>query len=108
MMFGLIVFAFSANSDLTLLGGLIWVTTMVTIMLIIITVFMQEHFWKNLIVAVSLIAYGTFLVYDTKQIANGGKGRHDLSIDDYIIGSVLLSADILIMPISLLFKREDD
>jgi FtsH-binding integral membrane protein len=108
MMFGLIIFAFSANSDLTLLGGLIWVTTMVVAMFLIITIFMQDHFWKNFSAAISIIAYGMFLVYDTQKIANGGKGRHDLTIDDYIIGSVFLSADLFIMPIGLLFKRQGE
>ena len=49
---------------------------------------------------VSAIFYGYYLIYDT-QLIMGGK-THSLSLDDYILGAMMIYLDIIIMFLEIL------
>ena len=50
--------------------------------------------------AILVVFYGLFLIYDTQLIAGGKK--HQLSMDDYIVGALLLYIDIMMLFLELL------
>mmetsp|Transcript_130044 Transcript_130044/g.183445 ORF Transcript_130044/g.183445 Transcript_130044/m.183445 type:complete len:124 (+) Transcript_130044:606-977(+) len=91
---GLTVYAFTTKTDFTMMGGLLWMMTLLFI-------FMGFCFWwmpmtgaMNIIYCTfGVLLFGLYLIYDTQLIA-GGK-RFKLSIDDYILGAMLLYIDII-------------
>lgn len=55
------------------------------------------------------IAYSVYLMVDTQMIL-GGKNK-ELSLDDYVLGSVILYADIIslfLKILQILGKKKDD
>ena len=50
--------------------------------------------------AIMVIIYGLYVIYDTQLIAGGG--QHELSMDDYVIGAMILYVDIMMMFLELL------
>ena len=56
--------------------------------------------WHPLVSALLVIFYGLFLIYDTQMIAGGRK--YELSLDDYIIGALILYIDIIMIFLELL------
>ncbi len=56
---------------------------------------------------ISVVIYGFYIIFDTKQIAGGQRGKYislkgELSIDDYILGSMMLYTDIIVLFIKIL------
>ena len=56
--------------------------------------------WHPFVSALIVIVYGLFLIIDTQMIAGGRK--HELSLDDYIIGALILYMDIIILFLEIL------
>ena len=56
--------------------------------------------WHPFVSALLVIFYGLFLIYDTQMIAGGRK--YELSLDDYIIGALILYMDIIILFLEIL------
>ena len=48
----------------------------------------------------AVIIYGLFLLIDTQLVAGGG--RYELSLDDYIVGALILYLDIIMIVLELL------
>ena len=53
-----------------------------------------------LLCALGVLLFGLYLIFDTQLIL--GKGRYSLSIDDYILGALVLYVDIIMIFIYLL------
>ena len=68
--------------------------------MVISTVMTFAVWWHPFISAVLVVVYGLYLVYDTQLIA-GGKS-HSLSYDDYIVGTLLLYIDVMMLFLELL------
>lgn len=47
-----------------------------------------------------VLIFGLYLIFDTQLIL--GKGRHKLSIDDYVLGALILYIDIIMIFIYIL------
>ena len=56
--------------------------------------------WHPFVSALLVVFYGLFLIYDTQLIAGGKK--YELSLDDYIIGALMLYTDIILIFLELL------
>lgn len=56
--------------------------------------------WIPFAAGFMVIIYGLFLLIDTQLIIGGG--RHELSIDDYVIGAMFLYIDIVMIFLELL------
>ena len=56
--------------------------------------------WHPFILAVLVVVYGLYLIYDTQLITCGKS--HSLSYDDYILGSLLVYIDIMLIFLELL------
>ena len=103
----LTVYAWFTKSDFTQLCGpfvcfglllIICISMMMSILSFL--VFSYTEKWYPFASAFAVIVYGLFLLIDT-QLVVGGR-RHELSIDDYIIGALVLYLDIIYIFIELL------
>ena len=57
--------------------------------------FSYEQWWYPIAQALCVVAFGTYIVYDTSLIAAGKS--HSLGYDDYIIAALLIYVDILML-----------
>ena len=94
-------YAFTTKTDFTIMGGLMWVLMMTVLILTIATwVLRWNTFLYNFIIAICIFIFGIFLIFDTQLIVC--KGRHKLSLDDYIIGAMIIYLDIITIFLYLL------
>ena len=58
-------------------------------------IFTYTATWYPFAAGFGVIVYGLFLLIDTQLVCGGG--RHELSIDDYVIGALILYLDIVMI-----------
>jgi FtsH-binding integral membrane protein len=100
MFIGLTLYALFTKRDLTYMGGMLSGGSMILLVAIIMTFFLDIPYLRMAIVVAILLLACLYVIYDTQLIA--GKGKHKLSFDDYIIGALMLYADIMTIFTSLL------
>ena len=94
-------YACTTKTDFTMCGGLFFIMGMALICLCLVSFFMSfAAWWHPVLAAILVVFYGLYLIYDTQLIA-GGK-QHELSLDDYIVGALLLYVDIMMLFLELL------
>ena len=94
MTVALTVYACTTKTDFTVCGSLFFVLSIAVFMLIVVSLFMRfAAWWHPFFAAVMVCIYALYLIYDTQLIA-GGKS-HELSLDDYVVGSLILYVDIM-------------
>ena len=97
----LTAYACTTKTDFTICGGLMVILAMVIFTLIIASIFLSfAVWWHPLVSALLIVFYGLFLIYDTQLIAGGHK--YELSLDDYVIGALILYVDIIVIFLELL------
>ncbi|EAR86393.1 inhibitor of apoptosis-promoting Bax1 protein (macronuclear) [Tetrahymena thermophila SB210] len=89
----LTVYAFTTKQDFSFCGGLLFVMLSSFILSSILLVFYNNYVLEIVACSITAIIYGIYIVYDT-QIVVGGK-YFELSIDDYILGALMLYIDII-------------
>lgn len=99
-MVALTLYAIFTPSDFTIKWGIVVVILMAMIMLGIFSIFAWAPFLRTLYCSLGVILFGIYLVIDT-QLIIGGK-RIQLSMDDYVVGALLLYIDIITMFLYLL------
>ena len=101
MTVALTIYALYTDTDFTACGALFFIIAIGMLMLMLVSIFMTFVAWWHPVVAtVLVIVYGLYLVVDTQMIA-GGKS-HQISMDDYVIGALLLYIDITMIFLELL------
>ena len=101
MTVALTVYAMKTKTDFTVCGSLFFCIFVGMLMLMFVSIFLSfTSWWHPVVNTVLVIVYGLYLVYDT-QLIMGGKS-HQLSIDDYVIGALLLYVDIMMIFLELL------
>lgn len=90
---GLTVYAVFTPSDFTVKFGIIIVILIAMLMVGIFSLFAWSPFLSNLYCGLGVILFGIYLVVDT-QLIIGGK-RLELSMDDYVVGALILYVDII-------------
>ena len=94
-------YACTTKTDITICGGLLYIMVIAMFFLIFASFFMTfVSWWHPLISSLLVVFYGIFLIYDTQLIAGGHK--YELSMDDYIVGALLLYVDIMMLFLELL------
>ena len=102
----LTAFAFFTKSDFTMCGPFMcWallIICTISILMSVISMFVFEFYevWYPFACGLAVIFYGIFLIIDTQLIV-GGK-RYQLSIDDYIVGALILYLDIIMIFLEIL------
>ena len=80
--------------DFMFLWGILFVAVFAFMTMGIISIFTWwSPFLTNLYCALGVIVFGIYLVWDTKIIVGGE--RLGLSLDDYVVGALLLYIDII-------------
>eukprot|EP00331_Platyophrya_macrostoma_P026712 CAMPEP_0176445938 /NCGR_PEP_ID=MMETSP0127-20121128/24023_1 /TAXON_ID=938130 /ORGANISM="Platyophrya macrostoma, Strain WH" /LENGTH=186 /DNA_ID=CAMNT_0017831867 /DNA_START=108 /DNA_END=668 /DNA_ORIENTATION=+ len=101
MTFGLTLYACTTKNDITYTGAALFIFSIGLLMLLIFGIFFVRVKWfYTLIVVCIVILYGFYLVYDTQLIIGGHS--YQLTVDDYIIGAMMLYIDIIILFLRLL------
>lgn len=91
---GLTIYAITTKTDITMCGGVLFMLGMLLIAVSILTYFYGQT--KFLMIgggALGCLVFGLYIVYDTQLIVGGRS--HELEIDDYIIGALMLFLDII-------------
>ena len=104
--FACTIYAFTTKTDFTLMGGFIFVLCMALLILVMFTwVLRINSILQNCIISLCIFVFGIFLIYDTQLIV--GKGRHKLSIDEYVIAALILYVDIITIFVYMLSLLSD-
>ena len=93
-------YAWTTKTDFTMKWGFIWVFGMTFMMLTFFSIFFYSYIFEMILCSLGVLLFGIYLIFDTQLIV--GKGRYKLSIDDYILGAMVLYADIIMIFIYLL------
>ena len=97
----LTVYALTTKTDMTLFGGALYIFSVAFLMIILtFSLFSPASLYSPFLCALAVVLYGFFLIYDTQLVA--GKGHHKLSVDDYIIGALIIYLDIIMLFLELL------
>ena len=97
---GATTYAWTTKSDWTRNMGFIWVLAVSFMMLSIFTIFFYNYIVQVLLCTLGTVLFGIYLIFDTQLIL--GQGRYKLSIDDYILGAMVLYVDIIMIFVYLL------
>lgn len=101
MTVALTVYAMFTKTDFTVCGALFFIMSIGLLMLFVFSIFMSfVSWWHPFVSAVLVCVYGLYLVLDTQMIAGGRS--HQISMDDYVIGALLLYIDITMIFFELL------
>lgn len=93
-------YAWTTKTDFTMKAGFIWIFGMTFFMLSIFSIFFYSYFFQMFMCALGTLLFGIYLIFDTQLIL--GQGRYSLSIDDYILGALVLYIDIIMIFIYIL------
>ena len=103
----LTLYAMFTKTDFTQLCGpfvcfalLMIFTVQMLLSILSLFIFSWTDTWIPFAAGFCVIIYGLFLIIDTQLIVGGG--RHELSIDDYVIGALVLYLDIIYIFLELL------
>lgn len=105
---GLTAYACCTKTDFTYLGGFLMMALFGLIFWGFIVGVVRNDILISTYSVLGAILYGFYLIYDTQLIVGGKK--YELSIDDYIIGALMLYIDtiqIFLYILSLLGRRSD-
>lgn len=93
IVFALTLYACTTKTDFTYCGGILFMLCLGLVGASILSIF-----WSNRILDIAItyggaLLFGLYLIYDTQLIV--GKHSHKLSIDDYVLGAMMLYIDII-------------
>ena len=101
MTVALTVYAYNTKTDFTMCSSLFFILSVGMMMLCLVSVFMTfVAWWHPVMAAICVVFYALYLIYDTQLIAGGRS--HKISLDDYVIGALLLYVDIMMLFLELL------
>ena len=89
----LTIYAITTKTDFTMMGGILFMVGMTLLLASLLSIFFRNRLMEIVISACSVVLFGLYLIYDT-QLIIGGKAM-ELSVDDYIIGALMLYLDIV-------------
>lgn len=99
--FLLTIYAIVTKNDFTVLFTFVFILILMLIACFIGFLFDNNSFGINVLVDVLVVLiYSIYLIVDTQLILGGH--RIQLSIDDYIIGAIILYVDIIVLFIRIL------
>lgn len=98
MVIVLTFYAFNTETDFTMCGGFLLVASIVLMVAVLLNMFLHLKWLHVMISVLTIVLYSVFLIYDTQLIVGGKHERAaQLSVDDYIIGAIILYTDIIVL-----------
>ena len=101
MTIALTIYACTTKTDITMYGGALFIAGCGLLLLCIFGFFFQNLIFQVLICVACICLYGFYLIYDTQLIV-GGDRSYQLSLDDYIIGAIIIYIDIIVLFLRIL------
>jgi FtsH-binding integral membrane protein len=96
----LTIYACTTKTDITMMGGALFILGMALLLFGIFALIAKSNIMYIVYCCLCVILYGFYLVFDT-QLIMGGRYA-ELSIDNYIVGSMLLYIDVIVLFLKLL------
>ena len=95
----LTIYAMRTNVPIEFFGALSWVVCLATIPLMIMSIAIGGTLINTVYCVFGAILYGIYLIIDTMMITGGKNNMSNVkcSMDDYIIGALMLYMDIVPM-----------
>eukprot|EP00128_Syssomonas_multiformis_P012007 Colp12_sorted_trinity150504_noHs@28236 len=90
----LTIFAFQTKYDFTMMGGMLFVATIVLICFGIMNIFIRDRVVHLVYSALGALIFSLYIVFDT-QLMLGGKHKFSLSPEEYIYAALNLYLDIV-------------
>lgn len=97
----LTLYACTTKSDFTYLGGILFTLACCALVAVIFGLFFRSRMMDLLISIMIVMIYSIYLIYDT-QLIIGGDHHYKLSLDDYIIGALIIYTDIILLFLRIL------
>lgn len=95
MFVALTIYAVRTKTDMTRFGGLLYVGTMLTVFcILVLALFPVSSYFYPVLICILVGLLSIWIVYDTQMIIGGNK-YHELSMDDYAIGALIIYSDIV-------------
>ena len=92
---GLTVYSFSTNKEIEVKWlGLFWIVISISIPMILCLIFLHKEWAFITLAAVTLVAMGIHVVFDTHRMCGRGQGKHQLKQEEYVLFIVMLWADL--------------
>lgn len=103
----LTVYAYRTKVEIEVFGALAFVVYIAMLPIAIIGFFVfPGHFLYTVYNVLGVLLYSLFLIIDTKMICDKGNGmggaRYSVSLDDYVIGALMLYLDIVMLFVYIL------
>jgi FtsH-binding integral membrane protein len=100
----LTIYAMRTNVPIEFFGALSWVVCLATIPLMIMSYAIGGTVINTVYCVFGAILYGIYLIIDTMMITGGKNNMSNvkLSMDDYIIGALMLYLDIVMLFVYIL------
>lgn len=89
----LTIYAYNTESDFTMMGGLLFVFGAIMFLFGIFMIFTDNPFLHIIYSCLGVLLYSMYLIYDTQLIL--GDKKNKLSVEDYIVGAMMLYIDII-------------
>lgn len=100
MAVGLTAYAWYTKTDFTMLGGMLFVCSLLLVGAILLGIFITSRWYHALIAAGIVALMSIYIIYDTQLII--GKHSQKFMIDDYIFAALSLYLDIINIFLALL------
>jgi len=97
----LTVYACTTKTDFTYLGGMLFTLAVCALVAAIFGIFFRSRMMDLLISILIVCIYSLYLIYDT-QLIIGGDHQFKVSLDDYIVGALIIYVDIIILFLRIL------
>ena len=94
MFLGLTTYACFTKTDMTKKGGALVTATMMIFMFCLLSFLFDFGMLRVVIVVAVIILMSVWVVHDTQMII-GGKKKYQLSLDDYIVGALIIYIDVM-------------
>eukprot|EP01017_Pseudomicrothorax_dubius_P001028 TRINITY_DN0_c3298_g1_i1.p1 TRINITY_DN0_c3298_g1~~TRINITY_DN0_c3298_g1_i1.p1 ORF type:complete len:244 (-),score=32.96 TRINITY_DN0_c3298_g1_i1:18-749(-) len=96
----LTLYACVTKTDFTMLGGLLFVLAAMILCFGFTLIFLRSQLLNFVYSCLIVVVFSIYLIYDTQLVV--GKGRFQLTPDDYIIGALMLYVDIVVLFLEIL------
>ncbi len=95
IVFALTLFACVTDTDFTVFGGILFCLSIAFFFFSFFAMFTSNKLIHTVISALAVLLFSVYLIYDTQLIL--GRKQYGLSVDDYIIGAMMIYVDIIMI-----------
>lgn len=95
IVFCLMLFAMQTKFDFTGFGPYLFAGLIFLTLFGIVLIFVQSETGRLIRAIIGALLFSMYIIYDTQLIVGGKNRKHQMSIDDYVFGALMLYMDII-------------